>query len=91
MSRKRRDFITASIFTFVLLTIVLLLIQSICNVLYFWSQVEIPSFEYNLKIFTLFEIILVILSITFGRMYINKFYEYKVDSDGKERKIKRKL
>jgi hypothetical protein len=89
MRKKRRDFLSISLFGFAISTAILIAIQIICNILYFWFQVDIPSFEYNLKIFIIFEIILLILSAILGRIYTNKFYEYKIDDNGRERKTRR--
>lgn len=43
----------------------------------------------NINFFVVFEIFLVILSLLFGLAYVRWFYDYKIDPDGRERKIRK--
>lgn len=90
MKRRKKDFKDVTLFFFVILSILLIVIQCFTNIFYFLFTAHFISFWSNLKLFLLFELLFIILSSTFGLIYVNWFFKYKIDSDGRERKIKRR-
>ena len=90
MKRRKKDFIEVSSFLFVTLSILLFVFQPIVNIVYFVFSAQFISFWTNFKLFLSFELFFVILSISLGLIYITWYFKYKIDSDGRERKIKRR-
>lgn len=89
MKRRKNDFIEISLFSFVLSTLLVLLLQTIGNVAYYLLELEVLTVEFNLKLLLSFEIILVFLSSLLGLIYVFWFFECKKDPDGRERKTRR--
>jgi membrane protein YdbS with pleckstrin-like domain len=77
MKRRSKDFIEISLFTFVISTALLLLLQTIINIVYYLLSSDVLEVEFNLKLLLSFEIILLFLSSLLGLIYVFLFFEYK--------------
>jgi len=88
MKIRKKDFMDIFLFSLISLSIISVSLILLINLIYFAVGEIIPlssSFSFLLT----FEIFSLILSPLFGVTYITWFYEYKIDPDGKERKIKK--
>lgn len=88
MKIRRKDFLDIFLFSLIVLNILFVVLVLLVNFIHF-AVGELIPLSSNFSFLMTFEIFSLILSPLFGLTYISWFYEYKIDPDGKERKIKK--
>jgi cation transporter-like permease len=89
MNIRKKDFLDMSLFSMVVTNICMIILLLLINVIYFMINGHAIKLIDNINFFVVFEIFLVILSLLFGLAYVRWFYDYKIDPDGRERKIRK--